>query len=342
MARCLVDGAQLTGQIGTHRYGLLRSGLGRSARMHAFLPLRPTPVSQSIPVFAARRQFLLAGATLLIAACTPGELVRPAAPTPLTTSAAKPRIALALGGGAARGFAHIGVIKVLESHGIVPDMVVGTSAGAVVGALYAGGFDPFQMQKLAQQLDEKVFADWTLGGRGFLKGEALQEFINQHLSRRAIERLNKPFAAIATDLQSGERIVFRTGDTGMAVRASAAVPGVFQPTPIKGRNYVDGGLTSPVPVRAAREMGADIVIAVDISARPEGQPTDSLTSVMWQTITIMGGAISKNELKEADIVIRPALPYVKSWDFTARNEAMLEGERAAQQALPALRQKLGR
>lgn len=310
--------------------------------MHAFLPLRPTPVSQSIPVFAARRQFLLAGATLLIAACTPGELVRPAAPTPLTTSAAKPRIALALGGGAARGFAHIGVIKVLESHGIVPDMVVGTSAGAVVGALYAGGFDPFQMQKLAQQLDEKVFADWTLGGRGFLKGEALQEFINQHLSRRAIERLNKPFAAIATDLQSGERIVFRTGDTGMAVRASAAVPGVFQPTPIKGRNYVDGGLTSPVPVRAAREMGADIVIAVDISARPEGQPTDSLTSVMWQTITIMGGAISKNELKEADIVIRPALPYVKSWDFTARNEAMLEGERAAQQALPALRQKLGR
>jgi len=260
----------------------------------------------------------------------------------LSVAAPRPKIGLALGGGAARGFAHIGVIKMLESQGIVPDYIVGTSAGAVVGSLYASGHDAFAMQKIAQQLDEKIFADWTLGGRGFLKGEALQEFINQHLNMRPLERLNKPFAVVATDLNTGERVVFRTGDSGLAVRASAAVPGVFQPTQFAGKSYVDGGLSSPIPVQAARDMGADFVIAVDISARPEGQPVDSLTAILWQTTTIMGGVIGANELKGADIVIRPRLPYVKSWDFAARNDAMLEGERAALAALPKIRQKLGR
>ena len=279
---------------------------------------------------------LLIVVALLAGCATP----RPeATPKP---AVAKPKIGLALGGGAARGFAHIGVVKMLEAHGIVPDYIVGTSAGAVVGALYAAGHDAFAMQKIGQQLDEKIFADWTLGGRGLLKGEALQDFINQQVGKRPLEKLNKPFAAVATDLNNGERVVFRTGDTGLAVRASAAVPGVFQPAQFRGHHYVDGGLTSPVPVQAAREMGADIVIAVDISARPEGQPVDSLTAIIWQTTTIMGGMIGANELKGADVVIRPKLPYVKSWDFTARNDAMLEGERAALAALPTLRQKLGR
>lgn len=274
----------------------------------------------------------------------PAVVAQPPAPAPTPTPVAprKPKIGLALGGGAARGFAHIGVIKMLESQGIVPDYVVGTSAGAVVGSLYAGGFDAFAMQKIAVQLDEKIFADWTVSGRGLLKGEALQDFINQHLNRRPLEKLNKPFATVATDLNSGERIVFRTGDTGMAVRASAAVPGVFQPARFNGHYYVDGGLVSPVPVQAAREMGADFVIAVDISARPNGQPVDSLTAIIWQTTTIMGGLIGKTEMKDADVVIRPNLPYVKSWDFAARHDAMLEGEKAALAALPGIKQKLGR
>ena len=263
-------------------------------------------------------------------------------PVVQTTPAAKPKIGLALGGGAARGFAHIGVIKMLESQGIVPDYIVGTSAGAVVGSLYAAGYDAFAMQKIGQQLDEKVFADWTLGGRGLLKGEGLQDFINQHVQKKPLEKLNKPFATVATDLNTGERVVFRSGDTGMAVRASAAVPGVFQPAQFRGHTYADGGLSSPVPVQAARDMGADFVIAVDISAKPEGQPIDSLTGIMWQTTTIMGGAIAANELKGADVVIRPKLPYVKSWDFTARHDAMLEGEKAALAALPQIKQKLGR
>ena len=287
------------------------------------------------------RQFstrlVLAASLIALSGCAGFGSKPTPAPAP---QAQKPKIGLALGGGAARGFAHIGVIKMLESHGIYPDYVVGTSAGAVVGSLYAAGYDAFAMQKIAHQLDEKIFADWTLGGRGLLKGEALQDFINQHINRRPLEQLNRRFATVATDLNSGERVVFRTGDTGMAVRASAAVPGVFQPTQFRGHSYVDGGLTSPVPVLAAREMGADIVIAVDISAKPEGQPTDSMTAIMWQTTTIMGGAIAANELKGADVVIRPRLPYVKSWDFTARNEAMIEGERAALAALPAIKQKL--
>ncbi len=297
----------------------------------------------SEPVFA-RRWLLTAVATALLAGCSvlPGKAPEKPPAVPVAPVAAKPKIGLALGGGAARGFAHIGVIKMLESHGIVPDYVVGTSAGAVVGSLYAGGYDAFAMQKIAVQLDEKIFADWTLGGRGLLKGEALQDFINQHLNKRPLEKLNKPFATVATDLNSGERVVFRTGDTGMAVRASAAVPGVFQPTQFRGRSFVDGGLTSPVPVQAAREMGADIVVAVDISDRPEGQPVDSLAAILWQTTTIMGGIIGANELKGADIVIRPKLRYVKSWDFTARHDAMLEGEKAALAALPNIKQKLGR
>lgn len=289
------------------------------------------------PSFSRNRRRLLSATALLLGGCS---LIETKPEPPVTTRPRK--IALVLGGGAARGFAHIGVIKMLEAQGIIPDMVVGTSAGAVVGALYAGGFDAFAMQRIGQQLDESIFADWTLGGRGLLKGEALQDFINQHLKRRPIEKLNRPFAAVATDLNSGERTVFRSGDTGMAVRASAAVPGVFQPAQFNGHSYVDGGLTSPVPVQSAREMGADFIIAVDISARPNGQPVDSLSGILWQTTTIMGGVISRNELRDADVVIRPKLPYVKSWDFAARNDAMLEGEKATIAALPMIRQKLSK
>lgn len=251
-----------------------------------------------------------------------------------------PKIALVLGGGAAKGFAHVGVIKVLEANGIVPDLVVGTSAGSVVGALYAGGYGGYELQKIALKLDEGSVSDLTLPDRGFIKGEQLQEFINKSLGSRPIERLNRPFAAVATDLGSGEMMVFQRGNTGMAVRASSSVPGVFQPVAINGREYVDGGLVSPVPVKVARSLGADIVIAVDISAKPRYAKTDGLLNIMLQTFAIMGQSISRQELATADVVIRPKIGGIGSADFEQKHLAILEGEKAAQEALPLIRNRL--
>ncbi len=256
--------------------------------------------------------------------------------------AAPPRIALVLGGGAVRGFAHVGVIKVLEAQGIIPDMVVGTSAGSVVGVLYAAGYSGFDLQKIAFKLDEDTVGDWIVPDRGFIKGEALQNYINKAVQNRPIEKLLKPFAVVATDLHSGEMVVFRRGNAGQAVRASSSVPGVFQPVTISGRDYVDGGLTSPVPVKVARDMGAELIIAVDISAKPKYARINGLTDIFLQSFAIMGQSISSRELVDADILIRPETGGFGAGDFTKKHEAILEGEKAAQAAVPLIRQKIGR
>lgn len=254
------------------------------------------------------------------------------------------KIGLALGGGAARGFAHIGVIKVLEAQGIVPDLVVGTSAGSVVGAMYAAGNNGFALQKMALEMDEATISDWSLPffskSSGVLKGEALQNYVNKMVGQSSIEKLKKPFGAVATDLNTGTPILFQRGNTGLAVRASSSVPGVFQPVKINERYYVDGGLVSPVPVRFAREMGADIVIAVNISSAPEGQAATSSLEVLMQTFTIMGQSLNQFELKNADVVIKPDLPTMKGSDFNGRNLAILAGEKAALALIPELKEKI--
>jgi NTE family protein len=264
--------------------------------------------------------------------------------TPPSAAVAPPhlKVALALGGGAARGFAHIGVIKALEAQGIIPDIIVGTSAGSVVGALYAAGYNGFELQQLSMQLDESQVSDWSMPNRGMIKGEALQVFINNAVKNRSLEKMNKVFAVVATDLNSGEMIVFRTGNTGMAVRASSSLPGIFQPVSINGHEYVDGGLVSPVPVRVARSLGADFVIAVDISDKPVNNKTESSIEVMLQTFSIMGQSISRCELKEADIVIRPVTPGISATDFKDRHMAVLEGEKAVAAILPELKEKLAK
>jgi NTE family protein len=270
---------------------------------------------------------------VLVACKSPAPPVAPLPPL---------KIALALGGGAARGFAHIGVIKALEAQGIVPDIIVGTSAGSVVGALYAAGFNGFELQQLSMQMDESQVSDWSLPNRGMIKGEALQDFINNAVKYRTLEKMNKNLAVVATDLHSGEMIIFRTGNTGMAVRASSSVPGIFQPVIINGHEYVDGGLVAPVPVRVARSLGADFVIAVDISDKPINNRTASSIEVMLQTFNIMGQSISRNELPEADIVIRPVTPGISSTDFKDRHMAVLEGEKAVAAILPELKEKLAK
>ncbi|NTV11250.1 MAG: patatin-like phospholipase family protein [Zoogloea sp.] len=281
-----------------------------------------------------RRGFLLAACSAgVLAAC--GSL-----PGGQSEPRARPRIALALGGGAARGFAHIGVIKALEGQGIVPDVVVGTSAGSVVGALYAAGFNAFDLQKVAIQLDESTVTDWNFFDRGVIKGEALERFINQSVANRPIEGLRRRFAAVATDLQSGEPVVFQRGNVGQAVRASASIPGIFPPVVIGGREYVDGGLVAPIPVREARGVGADIVIAVDISGRQSGKRNQGTIDVMLDTISIMGGAIGKAELASADVVIQPDLRGLPATNFQQRHQAILEGEKAGMAAIPRIREKL--
>jgi NTE family protein len=289
---------------------------------------------------AALSGFLMAGC----GSTPPAPAPVAAAPVPAPVQLRKVKIGLALGGGAARGFAHIGVIKALEAQGIVPDIVVGTSAGSVVGALYASGYNGFALQKIALEMDEATISDWALPffnkSSGVLKGEALQAYVNKAVHNQPIEKLKIPFGAVATDLKSGQPILFRRGNTGQAVRASSSVPGVFQPVNIGGRTYVDGGLVAPVPVRYAKEMGAEFVIAVNISSAAKGQATDSSVDVMMQTFNIMGQSINENLLREADVVITPPLGTMGSADFNGRNLAVLAGEQAASQVMAQLKAKL--
>jgi NTE family protein len=305
-----------------------------AAALHSF----PWDKISAIMTYTPARLFFVLFATLFLAACAE----QPPLPQLSQQPRPAPKIALVLGGGAARGFAHVGVIKALEAQGIVPDIVVGTSAGSVVGALYAAGHTGFELQRLVLQMEESQLSDWSLPDRGVLKGEALQNFVNRAVAGRPLEKLGKLMAVVATDLQSGEAVVFRTGNTGMAVRASSSVPGLFQPVAINGREYVDGGLVSPVPVRIARGLGADFVIAVDISAQPQYGKTQSTLDVMLQTFTIMAQTIARRELPEADIVIRPNTLELSATDFQGRHLAVLEGEKAVAAMLPGLKAKLAK
>ncbi len=294
--------------------------------------------------------FRLAGVLLLLflAACqTTPPASPPVAVTPPPSEVVVPRptprppkVGLALGGGAARGFAHIGVIQVLEEAGIQVDLVVGTSAGSVVAALYASGSGGLALSKLADGMDESTLTDWAFPGRGLLRGEALAKYIRDNVGGKSIEQMRIPLGIVATDLDTGAPILFRRGDPGVAVRASSAVPAVFQPVRIGTREYVDGGLVSPVPVRFAREMGAEIVIAVDITATPDGNATGDAMRMLLQTFSIMGRSINHFELRDADVVLTPSLSGVSSADFASRKRSIAAGREAATAALSALRARI--
>ena len=277
---------------------------------------------------------------LFLGACTtppPREPTPPSAPVAVSKRPVK--LGLALGGGAARGFAHVGVIQVLEENGIRPDLVVGTSAGSLVATLYASGKTGAQLQQVAETMEEAAFTDWTLPvfSRGVLRGEALARYVNAQVAGRLLENMVLPVGVVATDLATGQAVLFQRGDTGVAVRASSAVPAVFLPVKIGQQEYVDGGLVSPVPVRYAHQMGADVVIAVDISSAPENNPSGDTLQILLQTFAIMGKSINSFELRDADVVLRPALGGMKGADFSARRKAIEAGRLAMQAALPKLR-----
>ena len=306
------------------------------------------PKPLSVARHAPRRLFLAVAASWLAgcqsppvavptAAVAPGLPSPPLAPKPPLRP---PRLGLALGGGAARGFAHIGVIQVLEEAGIRPDLVVGTSAGSLVAALYAHGKTGAELANLALTMDEGAITDWAFPSRGLIRGEALARYVREQTGGQSIEQLKMRLGVVATDLDSGTPILFERGDVGLAVRASSSVPAVFQPVKINGREYVDGGLVSPVPVRFARQMGAEMIIAVDISSPPDGAATGDTMKLLLQTFAIMGKSINQFELRDADIVLRPTLVGVSGADFTSRVRALRAGREMATQLLPEIKAKL--
>lgn len=217
-------------------------------------------------------------------------------------------------------------------------MIVGTSAGSFVGSLYAYGFSAFELQKLSFAIERDDIIDLTIPDNGFIKGEKLEGYINYIVRNTPIEKLRIPFYALATDIQSGREVVFGSGNTGTAVRASCSIPGIFMPVNISGKMYVDGGVVSPVAVETARKLGADVVIAVDISGDVDSSIPRGTIETILQSITIMHSKLAAIQLAKADVVIKPKVGYIGSADFTKKHEATLEGEKATLEALPKIQE----
>jgi len=280
---------------------------------------------------------------LMITSCTlkeiqPGQAPPPIVqPPPVVQPPPKPaKIALVLGAGVSKGFAHIGVLKILESNKIPIHMIVGTSVGSAVGSLYAYGYNAFQLQKMSFSIEKGDILDLTIPDNGFIKGEKLEEFINKTLKNTPMEKLKIPFYAVATEIKDGQEVVFGKGNTGQAVRASCSIPGIFRPVKIVDKMYVDGGVVSPVAVDAAKRFGADIVIAVDISTGVERTQPENTIETILQSLNVMYSKLASIQLCNADVVIKPKVGHIGSTDFSKRHEAILEGEKAALEALPQI------
>lgn len=246
-------------------------------------------------------------------------------------------VGIALGSGSARGFAHIGVLQALDEAQVPVSIVAGASAGSLVGAFYAAGFSPWKMQEVALKVRDIDVADFSSSKqRGMIAGISLRRLVNGYLNDMPIERMQRKYAAVATDLTTGEKVVIRKGDAGAAVVASCSIPGVFIPTRIDGRELMDGGLTSPIPVAVAREMGADVVIAVDVGGGPTTKPRNGLYEIILQSFAIMSRSLADLEGKSADLLITPNTDAFDSSDFTARREIIEAGYLAGKAAAPAI------
>lgn len=252
------------------------------------------------------------------------------------------RLALVLGGGCHRALAHVGVIKVLEANGIMPDLIVGTSAGSMVGALYASGLRASRLEKAAAALTWDAIQEFNLSRFGFYTAGPLRAYINQAVQGKKIEEFPVRYAALAADLHTGTARLFDRGEAGLAVQASASTPGVFQPTLVDGRSYVDGGVISPVPVNMARKLGAETVIAVNVSFPPTEARLNDIVDVVMQAFTISTHQLVLRELAMADVAVTPVIPQVDDMGFKNHPLFIAAGERAASAALPAIRKALSR
>lgn len=269
----------------------------------------------------------------------------PPPPAPPPPPVAPPKVGLALGGGGARGFAEIGVLRVLEQEKIPVHVVVGTSVGSLVGALYADSGRVLDAEFHALAVQEEDLFDYrtlALFSGGLVKGERLRKFLHTHLRAKTIEEMRLPFAAVATDLRTGAAVVLDRGPVADAVHASCAIPGVFVPVQVGEAVLVDGGVVEPVPVSVARRLGAEVVIAVVISAAvPTAAPRTPL-GVVYHAVTIMAAEMGRLKAREADVVIEPRVGDVAYNDFSQKKRLIEAGEDAARAALPAIRAALAR
>ncbi len=282
----------------------------------------------------------LALTSTVLTACTITPTQKPTIKQP-----PKPQLALVLGGGGAKGFAHVGVIKVLEKNGIKPDLIVGTSSGAIVGSLYASGKSADQLEDIATHVSNNDLLDYTLSKQGFIEGIKLQNWVNRQVGNRNIEQLPIRFAAVATNLSTtdptAQKVVFTQGETGLAVRASSSVPNVFISPRINNQRYADGGLVSLVPVQTAKDLGANVVIAVDVSApaKPKNQNQLDFWVVLDKNLGVMPTNKS-DEIQLADVVIRPDVGHIGTADLINREATIQAGEVATQQNLAAIKKAL--
>jgi NTE family protein len=238
----------------------------------------------------------------------------------------RPRVGLALGSGGARGFAHLGAIKVLKDEGIPIDLIAGSSMGALVGCFYGVGIDIENLYQLSVAFKRKYFLDFTVPKMGFIAGKKVKEFIRFFTHGKNIEELNLPVGVVATDLLTGEKVIFKEGPVAEAVRASISIPGIFIPEKYNGRLLVDGGVSDRVPVSVVREMGADIVIAIDVSRVERNAEIGSIYDVIMQSIDIMQTEIFTNREIASDIMIRPRVEMYSSRAFTNIKEIIAIGE----------------
>ena len=250
-----------------------------------------------------------------------------------------PKIALVLGGGAARGFAHVGVIRVLEQEKIPIHMIVGTSVGSLIGALYASDPNSFNLEWLSFSIEKDDIFDYSViySKMGPVQGERLEKFIQTKVRAKTLEQMKIPFYAVATDLNEGNTWVFEKGSVAKAVRASCSIPGIFQPLEIGGRMYVDGGVTDNLPVDVARTKGADIIIAVNISKNIRNPQVNTLIDVIMQSINIMGRELVIYKSRGYDVLIEPNVGDVGTTDFTQKKRLMDAGIQATKQAMPKIR-----
>ncbi len=288
------------------------------------------------------RTVLAAFILIFISSCQTGlQTTRQAPPA---TVKKEPKIALVLGGGAAKGFAHVGVIRVLEQEKIPISMIIGTSVGSLIGGLYAANPDSFQLEWLAFKIDRNDILDFSIvySKLGPVQGARLESFLEQNVKVKKVEETKIPFSPVATDLNTGETVTLDKGSLAKAIHASSAIPGVFVPVQFGNRLLVDGGVTDNVACDIARAKGADIIIAVNLSKDVKNYQIDSLVDIMSQSISIMMHRTTMDKLGSGDVVIEPDTKGISMFDFSQKKQLMEEGIKSARAAIPKIKELMAK